>query len=130
MVPPYIPADSSGSGESGWSYGGYTWVCLADACRDLGLDYDDVIAWIDENRAALSLASGSILALYINQHRFITDGLIFSTLEAVALHHGVPTPLLRTYLDRGFGIDLAAHMIRRGIPPTYFRLDKDSEDDD
>lgn len=124
MVPSCIPAGSS------WSYGGYTWGSLEDACRALGLDYEDVITWIDENRAALAAVPGSILALYINQHRFITDGLIFSTLEAVALHHGVPTNLLRSYLERGFGIDLAAHMIRRGIPPTYFKLDKDSEDDE
>lgn len=97
-------------------YDGYVWDTLKQACKDLGLDYDDVSTYLSN--------PDNTLAEYIRLNRFIVRGLIFCSIDAVANYLGVDVNLLKKYMNHGYNIDLAAHMIRRGLPMNYFSLPK------
>lgn len=99
-----------------YQYDGYIWPSLKAACRDLGLEYELVQTWLTDH--------DSTLAEYIRLHRFVVKGLIFSSLEGAAIYLGVDPDVLQDYMDHGYQIDLAAHMIRRKLPIDYFTLPK------
>lgn len=96
--------------SGGCVYSGYSWPTLEAACHDLGLE------------AAEVRASGLSLAAYIRQHRFLYNGLVFSSIQGVAHHAGIPAAKLQQYLAHGFSLALAVHMIQQGLPIDYFAL--------
>lgn len=97
-----------------YQYDGLEWGSLREACSDLNLNYKHASAYIKEHKCTL--------AEYIRLHRFVVRGLIFNSIEAVALYLGVDPIELKSYLANGYPIDLAAHMIKRGLPIDYFTL--------
>lgn len=97
-----------------YKYDGLEWDSLKEACADLNLDYGHASSYIKEHQCTL--------AEYIRLHKFVVRGLIFNSLEAVAIYLGVDLIDLQSYLANGYPIDLAAHMIKRGLPIDYFTL--------
>lgn len=83
-------------------YGGTRWVSLAAACRDLRLDYETVAA------------SGETLEQYL-EHCYLVNGVLYTSLEAVALNNGISLARLKSYLEGGLGLELAIAAAQRGI---------------
>lgn len=104
-----------------WSYDGYAWPSLHQACIALNLDYDHVITWMLEHKTELLKQPNKALLLYIEHNRYIVDGIIFSNLDAVANYYGICPDKLRCYLNEGYGLEYAANLIRAGLPIDFLK---------
>lgn len=99
-------------------YDGYQWTTLDAACADLGLSATEVQRFGDAHR----VSQEQLLALYIAHNRIIVRGLVFRDIQAACRSLGVPYSRALPYLKAGFGIDLACHMVRAGLPLNFFTL--------
>ena len=106
---------------STFEYEGYQFDSFSDACMRMYLDYKDVLAWLEMQGLEPNAEN---LREYIAAHRYKTDGIIFTNMLGVSLHHGVTLVDLERYMRRGYSLELAAHMIRRGLPADYFVVRK------
>ena len=106
-----------------YMYDGYQWPTLDAACADLGLSAAEVQSFADSHR----IPQEQLLALYIAQNRIIVRGLIFDNIGAACKSLGVPLSRALPYLNAGYGIDLACHMVRAGVPVNFFTLEYSDE---